>query len=548
MAAKKVLKLTASLLFIAGTGIFCLSGNHEAAPGYTDYLIGGAKVELSGGRFAVNVKELNTPITARDIPMLDYFTQLQSADFTGSSCYDDIALWAEENPQVDVRYSVSLPDGSQADNRTESLDLSWLENKDVDAAASALEMLKNVKNIKLGAVGGDSLELGAMAKLSAAAPNAEFDFSVDIMGSAIGADAESIDLSAMGHEDVADTAAVLSCMAKLTSIELGQESASRGLDWADIALLKAARPEAKFSYSFNLYGQDFTLDSETLDFRGVELGDEGKALYSVLPCMNACKTLDLDTAGLSNEVCADIRNLFPEINVVWRVWFGENYSVRTDVERILASKPTVGGMITDASMLQYCTKVKYLDLGHNDDLADFSFMASMPDLEVVIISMTAVSDLSPLKNCTKLDYLEFTSCPQLTDISGLEGLTSIKHLNLAGNPGITDISPLYSLTGLERLWIGRNTPVPKEQVAEMQAAAPGCKINTTTDDPHGESWRYSGYDPEIPLYYWVDRYELIREQLGYNYQEYSLYWLDPYCDIPAPAQHAGQYGREVYGL
>ena len=100
---------------------------------------------------------------------------------------------------------------------------------------------------------------------------------------------------------------------------------------------------------------------------------------------------------------------------------------------------------------------------------------------------------------------------------------------------------------MERLWIGSETPVPKEQVAEFKAAAAGCKVNTSTEDPHGESWRFTGYDPEIPLYYWVDRYELLREQLGYNYQEYSFYWLDPLCDIPAPKEHAGKYGKEVYG-
>ena len=85
-------------------------------------------------------------------------------------------------------------------------------------------------------------------------------------------------------------------------------------------------------------------------------------------------------------------------------------------------------------------------------------------------------------------------------------------------------------------------------VQAMKDAAPGCNINTTTDDPHGESWRFTGYDPEIPLYYWVERYELLRHQLGYNYQEYSFYWLDPLCDLEAPAEHAGKYGKEVYGL
>ena len=547
MGAKKVLKLTAALLFIAGTGIFCLSGNTEHSGSAADYLIGSARVELSGGKYPVKTTELNAVITAQDVAMLDYFTKLESADFSGSVCYDEIARWAATNPQVDVKYSIPLPDGSTVENDAESLDLSWLETKDVSAAAQALAELPNVKSIKLGAVGGDSLELGALKELSAAAPNVDFEFDVEVMGQQLSAEAESIDLSKLSHAEATDAAAVLSCMTKLKTVELGSQSSGSDLEWADIALLKAARPEAKFSYSFSLYGQELTLDTGKLDFRGVEIKDEGKALYSVLPCMNNCTYLDLDSSGVSNETAADLRDLFPNTQVVWRVWFGENYSVRTDVERILASKPSVGGMIYDASVLQYCTKVKYLDLGHNDELADFSFVASMPDLEVLIISMTAVTDISPLKNLSKLDYLELNST-NVSDLSPLAGCTNIKHMNIAGCPNVTDISPLYSITGMERLWIGRNTPVPSEQVQEMKSAAPGCNINTTTEDPHGESWRYTGYDPEIPLYYWVDRYELIREQLGYNYQEYSFYWLDPLCELEAPAEHAGKYGKEVYGL
>ena len=60
---------------------------------------------------------------------------------------------------------------------------------------------------------------------------------------------------------------------------------------------------------------------------------------------------DRDYCGVSNEAMAQIRDENPNVEVVWRIWFGENYSVRTDVERILASKPTVGGMIYDLSLI-----------------------------------------------------------------------------------------------------------------------------------------------------------------------------------------------------
>lgn len=547
MGAKKALKLSVSLIFLAGTGIFFLSGTKQNEGAKPEYLIGRPKVEMSAGRYAVDESHLNAIISARDIPMLDYFTNLEYADFSGSTCYDEINLWAAANPDVEVKYSIPMPNGSAVDSGSESLDLSWLEKRNLDAAAKAAAMLPNLKHISLGAVGGDGLELADLAKLSEAAPNASFEFNVELMGKEISSDAESIDLSALRHSNVADTAALLSCMKNLKNIDLGSQSAGSDLDWADLAALKAACPEARFSYAFTLYGVELDLDIEMLDFRGNNFPDKGEALMAVMPLMNGCKYLDLDETGMSNEDCAKLRELCPETEVVWRVWFGKNYSVRTDTERILASKPTVGGMLSDASVLQYCTKVKYLDLGHNDELADFSFVAKMPDLEVLIISMTAVTDISPLSGLSKLDYLELNST-EVSDLSPIAGCTAIKHLNIGSCPNITDISPLYGITGMERFWIGSETPVPAEQVKEMKAAAPGCNINTTTYDPHGECWRYTGYDPEIPLYYWVPRYELIREQLGYNYQEYSFYWLDPLCDKAAPAEHAGKYGKEVYGL
>lgn len=542
MVFKKIL----SLVFISAAVVLCTSGPLHEADGSAEYLIGSARVQLTCGIFPTEAKTLDTPITERDIPMLRYFTRLNSADFSGSQCHEAIIRWADENPHINVRYSVPLPNGSTLESDVESVDLSWLKTEDVPAVADALSRLHNVKNISLDTIGSDTLAMSALADLHAAVPDAHFRFSVNVAGEEISSEAESIDLSHLEKAEAADAAAALSCMANLRSVELGSQK-GRDLEWKDIAMLKAAAPNAKFSYSFTLYGKELTLDTEKIDFRGIEADDKGEALYSVLACMNNLKYLDMDSTGVEDNVLGDLRKLYPQTEIVWRVWFGENYSVRTDCERILASKPTVGGMITDASCLQYCTKVKYLDLGHNDDLADFSFVASMPDLEVLIISMTAVTDISPLKNLTKLDYLELNST-NVKDLSPLENCKAIKHLNIACCPNVTDISALYGITDMERLWIGSETPVPAEQVNKMHKAVPYCNINTSTYDPHGESWRFTGYDPEIPLYYWVERYELLRHQLGYNYQEYSFYWLDPLCDLEAPAEHAGKYGKEVYGL
>ena len=170
----KLLKVIISLVFIAATVLLCFSGPLHEADGSAEYLIGSARVQLTSGIYSSDAKSLNAVISARDIPMLRYFPDLVSADFSGSTCYEEIARWAQENPQVQVRYSIPLPNGSMLENDADSLDLSWMKTADVPAVAQAIGLLDGVKSIELGTIGTEELELGALADLKAAAPEADF--------------------------------------------------------------------------------------------------------------------------------------------------------------------------------------------------------------------------------------------------------------------------------------------------------------------------------------------------------------------------------------
>lgn len=550
MGAGKKIKILVGILGVAALAFLCLSGPVREGDASVRPLFGEVKVQLSSGRYPQDSKMLTAVLEAGETEYLYLFDRLEAADFSGSSCYEEIAAWARDNPQVTVKYTVDLPDGSRYDSSTTAVDLSGLPAGMAQAAAGALKCLPNLQTVSLGNVGGDGsgLSLEDVVTLRIALSEVGFDFTLDLLGQSVEPDTRSVDLSGLesDSEQLMQAAAVLACLPELEEVKLGSQSSS-DLSWDDINMLAKACPNAALNFSFSLYGQELNLNAESLDFNHTEISDEGEKIRKILPLMRNCTYLDMDYCGVSNEAMAQIRDENPNVEVVWRIWFGENYSVRTDVERILASKPTVGGMISDASVLQYCTKVKYLDLGHNDDLSDLSFVSTMPELEVLIIAMTNISDLSPLANCPKMEYLEIQET-QISDLSPLAGLSNLAHLNICNQENITDASPLYGLTKLERLWIGCNTPIPEEQVAELKESLPDCDINTTTNDPHGEAWRYSAYDPEEPKYYWVPRHELLREQMGYNYQEYSFYWLDPKCGDPAPAEYAGMFGKEVYGL
>ena len=276
-------------------------------------------------------------------------------------------------------------------------------------------------------------------------------------------------------------------------------------------------------YNFTLYDKTFNFYDEKLDLNHIKIRDNGELVRTVISCMPNIKYLDMDFCGVDDEHMAKIREDFPEIEVVWRIWFGGQYTVRTDCEKILASAPVLFGNIleTNSKSLKYCTKIKYMDLGHNPEIGDISFIEYMPDLEVLIIAMDDVTDemLKSVAYCKHLEFLEIQT-NHITDLSPLSELHELKHLNIAYNFSLEDISPIYGLTGLKRLWIGSTCPVPEEQVEEMyerarKAGNNDLVINNTVYDPH-DGWRWGN-----------ERYELLKKQLGYEEGDYQVKETDP---------------------
>lgn len=344
--------------------------------------------------------------------------------------------------------------------------------------------------------------------------------SYEILGTEYPESAESVDLSTLTDGNAADTAALLSQMSNVKSIYIGNEQ-DNPLSWDSISMIHEAAPQAVIDYGFTLYGKDFNLSDESMDIKWIQIDDEGALVEQITACMVNLTYLDMDSCGVSNERMAEIRDSLPNAEVVWRIWFGDWYTARTNVEKILASMPgKAGELIHDNVMdLKYCTKVKYLDLGHNNYLDTIEFIRYMPDLEVLITGMTFVEDYSPVADCPKLEYVEAMTS-RLHDLSPFAELKNLRHLNICYNFAVNDISPLYGLTELERLYIGWHCPVDPAQVEEMQRRAPDCLINTTTKDPTEEEWRFAfgGYHP---------RYELLRQQFGYEEWDFAYIWNDP---------------------
>ena len=524
-------------------------------------------VQLSSGNYPKDTADLTAVVTADDLTHLDEFTALTSADLSGSFCYAEMLAWANSHPGVAVRYTITLPDGRVIPNDITSIDLSGLTAFTAPQVAALLQYLPSLQSIDLGVAQADSrLSAEDLAAITAASPNATVHYALSLLGREVSLSDTELDLSSITPDQLGEALPVLSSMNNLQMIHLGSEG--NGLSWDNLTAIHNAVPAAALDYGFNLWGVDANLSDEYLSFSHIKMNDQGESVRRVVPLMTRLQTLDMDSCDVSNEAMAVIRDENPNVDVIWRIWFAR-YSVRTDVERILASSVANGGEVNnaEAAKLQYCTKLKYLDLGHNRVLSDISFASSMPDLEVLILAINDVSDISPLADCPKLEYLEINST-NVTDLTPLSNATSLRHLNIGrtarsnentgedeARPRVTDLTPLYGLKDLERLWIGYLTAqsIPKEQIDHMAEVmgvedlynADGTyyeyceRINVTAGDPSQGTWRTTGSRPDWVWEQWKvtgvfndplnERYTLLREQFQYDLGvgAYSLPQNDP---------------------
>ncbi|MBR5968848.1 MAG: leucine-rich repeat domain-containing protein [Lachnospiraceae bacterium] len=491
------------------------------------------------GFFFGNAERIELEIEANEIEKLDFFSQLKEADLRQSTCFREIAQWGEAHPAVNVLYTVHLPAEISYDSNTNTIDLSKLSPADATRAASDyMVYIKETQSARLDlsawtleellAFHGEYPEItveGTMAKEDWTAeeltlfrdsfPEALAEGFLVIGKERIALDETSPDASKLTAKDIDELLLAAKALPELTEIDFGREEDGYKKLPAVSAFMKEY-PDIKVHYIFTAFEKKINIHTKTLDFNHIEMDDQGEEVREILQYMPKVNFLDMDFCGVDDEHMAAIRDDFPDVKVVWRVWFGRDYSVRTDATKILASAPYVAGELNpeNTKSLIYCTEMKYMDLGHNNYLRDIYFVSYMPDLEVLIVMLGNLTDISPLADCKKLEFLEIFS-NAISDISPLAECTELKHLNLGYNFAIRDLSPCFGLTKLERLWIGNSTSIPFAQIQEFQELHPDCEVNYTVGDPHA-GWRWGN-----------ERYALLAEQLGYPDLDYQFSRNDP---------------------
>ena len=498
------------------------------------------KVTLSSGEVKDDAQSITAVVTEEDLVLLNGFEKLGYADFSGSSCLDAITEWEKAHPLVDVRYTVTFPNGEEADNRSTELDLTGVSDDAAEEIMEAFSFLPALREVDLGS-DSDGLSPIKAAAFREAFPDISFDYHFRLFGKELTLDATSLNLKNASSKEIHSSLDTIAVLHDLKKIDLGSDEREDALSWEDILALREAAPDAEIAYRFTLYDREVNLSDETLDFSYVQIMDNAEALLAAARCMPNLQTLDMDSCGIGNQRMEEIRDALPNTEVIWRIFFGTTYTARTDVERILASSPSYGGTLRnqDIEVLKYCTKLKYLDIGHNEAITDLSVVNYMPDLEVLIIAMNPLGDLTPLAKCEKLEYLELFYS-KTDDLSPLAEVKSLKHLNVGHCPYLHDISPIYDLE-LERFYLGSflSCPVPEEQVDHYRELHPDCEVDNTAYESSEAGWRRAAnlegeeleWYKQQPYYSeerknYAPRYSLLRDQMGYDTLAYSVTWKD----------------------
>lgn len=505
-----ILLLICLLLFLTGcANLIPKAGqNATAAVETAPYTPTGETVSVIPEEWNVTVPEpedksgiesLSMVVTENTIRELDEYPNLRKLDLTGSTCYTAIMVYIQNHPQVEVTYSVDFYSTSA---------ICWAENISIPGEGVTFPILRTnlvyLPNLKSLHLPRTTLKYSEIKALRVAYPDVEITYTVSFRGTEFGENTETVNLAGMTVDEITSVIGILEALPNLNYAELMNASGTCELSRQDVKRLVEAAPDVRFHYVFNLFGRTVSTSDEEIKFEKLSLttADETE-IREAMSIMAPGSSLILDRCGLASEFLDSIRQDFDDVDLVWRVYYGTDsrYTALTNATTIRSVYN-----VTDStcSELRYVRSAKYIDMGHNDTLTDLSFIGYMPDLEILILSGCAASDLSGFENCKKLEYLELANCLKLSDISPLAGCANLKYLNIC----YTKVSSLMPLDGLpiQNLFC-KQTRVAADEQKQFKEIHPDATAVFTGRDPYaGAGWRYTDNG-----YHYTEFYKKVRE-------------------------------------
>lgn len=421
-------------------------------------------------------EQASTTLDLRDKGLTDVSdllkqTQLTALDLRGNEITPaDFDTLKAALPNCEILWSVPL-NGARYESSTTALTLDTA----TDDLGDMLAYFPLLTSVQLATAPDD-----ATAKdLAERYPNVQFLWDVTINGVTYAPDTETLDLSGK-TVDLATLGRELRGLSKLTSVAFGEEKFAL----ADQITLANAYPQVSFVWNVQLL-EDLSVRSDVteLDVRK-HIVPDAAAFSDALVLFPKLTMLDMCGTGPSDEEMAAIRARYPQVKVVWFIHI-YNWVIRTDIKGFSTGNrsrfPNGGGryeagtaqfsyhklQAEDFEVLKYCTDLIALDIGHCTRLGNVDFLKYVPNLQYLDIALCNIEDISALENMHDLVYLQMMY-NYISDPSPIKNNTKLRYVN-ASNNTLTSADVFTTLPNLERLWINCSG-LSNEQIASLSAA------------------------------------------------------------------------------
>jgi Leucine-rich repeat (LRR) protein len=198
---------------------------------------------------------------------------------------------------------------------------------------------------------------------------------------------------------------------------------------------------------------------EKLELSGTKVSDlsvlkELKKLTSLDLGYIQSESVDLEPVGeLSELTYIDLTNsTSPDYSPLARC---------TKLERIEAANKSG---FNSLDVIKALPHLKYLNLGANQNISEWSALAEMTSLEDLYLRKTSFSDLNLLAKMNHLDSLSISECT-VKNAAAIATLPKLRYLNIDGTQGIDDITIFKNLAQIDRLNLRhKKDQFPQEQV------------------------------------------------------------------------------------
>lgn len=376
-------------------------------------------------------------VKAEDIAGLEKYESLKTLDLSGSDCYEEIMAYAAAHPEVDVSYTVDVDGvvigskdkelnyeghdtaallehakylpaltkvelgetalsaaeltelsaalngaeleysfkafGKSFDKNETGLDLSALKASELDEAIDTLAKLPELKSVKVN----PELAFADYAKLFAANPDADYDYSFQLFGEAV--DTHTAELRYkkvhIGDEGIKQMYDYLPCMPNLTYLSFDR------CDTTDevVAQLREDFPDVKIAWRIFFGPFSVMTDVEKIWAIGA-LNDEN--IQPIKYCTDI-KYLDVGHNEISK---IDFIKNMPNLEVgIFSITYVDDLSPVVNCQK-LEYLEFCSSYVTDLTPVAQVPNIQHIHMGANDVLSDITPIYDMPNLKRVYMS------------------------------------------------------------------------------------------------------------------------------------------------------------------